>query len=288
MTEHDIPVPAIAGSSAAPDVEALRLLLPESRTNLRALLGGGSVSWSLLVAGLVLLMWMRPDRLAVPDAFEPIDLVYVVDTRSGGGGGGGNKSPDPPRTVATPAAAAVEPDPVPVVTLEPEPPEPLVTVETPAIAPSSMQVGLPTTSNTDTLSRGPGSGVGAGPGNGSDIGPGPGPGSGPGRKGGPGGDGEQPRSGPGIINPTLVSSARPAYTAEAMVRRIEGVVVLNCVVSRSASVDDCEVVHSLDPVFGLDEEARKAARRFRFLPGRNKQGEPVPVLVRIEIAFNMR
>jgi protein TonB len=186
--------------------------------------------------------------------------------------------------------AAAEPDPVPVPTLEPEPLEPLLTVEIPAIAPTSLQAVPATPSNTDPVSRGPGNGGGAGPGKGNDIGSGDGPGSGsgPGRRGGPGGDGDQPRSGPGIINPTLVSSARPAYTSEAMLRRIEGVVVLTCVVSRSGSVDDCDVVQSLDPVFGLDEEAKKAARRFRFLPGRNRQGEPVPVLVRIEIAFNMR
>jgi TonB family protein len=48
------------------------------------------------------------------------------------------------------------------------------------------------------------------------------------------------------------------------------------------------VIRSLDGnAFGLDDEALKAASQFRFNPGR-KDGVPVSVRVRIEIAFNMR
>jgi TonB family protein len=46
-------------------------------------------------------------------------------------------------------------------------------------------------------------------------------------------------------------------------------------------------VRSLDSAFGLDQEAIKAARQWRFAPG-TKQGEPVPVLVTIAIAFTLR
>ena len=44
---------------------------------------------------------------------------------------------------------------------------------------------------------------------------------------------------------------------------------------------------TLDPIFGLDQEAIKAARQWRFAPG-TKQGQPVPVLVTIAIAFTLR
>jgi len=47
------------------------------------------------------------------------------------------------------------------------------------------------------------------------------------------------------------------------------------------------VIRSLDPVFGLDQEALKAARQWRFVPGR-RQGQPVPVLVSIELTFTLR
>jgi TonB family protein len=63
--------------------------------------------------------------------------------------------------------------------------------------------------------------------------------------------------------------------------RLEGVV------RPDGSVTDVRVTRSLDPVFGLDEEAIKAARQFRFAPG-TRFGEPVSVLVSFEIEFTLR
>ena len=48
-----------------------------------------------------------------------------------------------------------------------------------------------------------------------------------------------------------------------------------------------KVVRSLDSTFGLDLEAMKAARDWRFRPGM-RQGEPVAVLVTIELTFTLR
>jgi outer membrane biosynthesis protein TonB len=47
------------------------------------------------------------------------------------------------------------------------------------------------------------------------------------------------------------------------------------------------VVRSLDNTFGLDQEAIKAAKQWRFRPG-TRLGEPVPVLITIELAFTLR
>jgi TonB family protein len=52
-------------------------------------------------------------------------------------------------------------------------------------------------------------------------------------------------------------------------------------------VGNCDVVRSLDGVFGLDQEAIKAARQWRFAPGM-KQGVAVPVLVTISMGFTLR
>jgi TonB family protein len=52
-------------------------------------------------------------------------------------------------------------------------------------------------------------------------------------------------------------------------------------------VGQVEVVRSLDATFGLDQEAIKAVRQWRFEPGK-KGGQPVPVLVTIEITFTLR
>ena len=51
------------------------------------------------------------------------------------------------------------------------------------------------------------------------------------------------------------------------------------------SVGDVTVIRSLDPVFGLDEEALRA-RQWRFLPGA-RSGEPVAVLVTIVLEFRL-
>jgi TonB family protein len=47
------------------------------------------------------------------------------------------------------------------------------------------------------------------------------------------------------------------------------------------------VVRSLDPTFGLDQEAIKAARQWRFAPG-TRMGQPVSVQITIELTFTLR
>jgi TonB family protein len=58
-------------------------------------------------------------------------------------------------------------------------------------------------------------------------------------------------------------------------------------VRADGSVTDVRVVRSLDPNFGLDQQAIETARRWRFKP-RTKMGEPVPVFITIELAFMLR
>ncbi|NOT45230.1 MAG: energy transducer TonB, partial [Acidobacteria bacterium] len=95
------------------------------------------------------------------------------------------------------------------------------------------------------------------------------------------------RPGNGIENPRLISQVRPEYTADAMRAKIQGLVRLECVVLPTGTVGDCTVERSLDSVFGLDQEAIKAARQWRFQPG-TRMGQPVAVLVRIELTFTLR
>lgn len=47
------------------------------------------------------------------------------------------------------------------------------------------------------------------------------------------------------------------------------------------------MVWSVDRVFGLDDQAVKAAKQWRFIPGK-RLGEPVPVLISIELSFALR
>jgi protein TonB len=108
---------------------------------------------------------------------------------------------------------------------------------------------------------------------------------GPGFGGGTGGGAYRP--GNGVIGPQLLREVKPNYTASAMRARVQGVVVVECVVLPDGTVGDVTVLKSLDKVFGLDGEAIKAAKQWRFVPGK-RFGEPVPVYVGIELAFTLR
>jgi protein TonB len=95
------------------------------------------------------------------------------------------------------------------------------------------------------------------------------------------------RLGPGIQPPKVVQEAKPLYSAEAMRRRIEGSVELEAVVLENGTVADVRVVRSLDPDFGLDEAAMKAARQWLFEPGRDSNLVPIPVIVSIVMDFRL-
>jgi len=63
--------------------------------------------------------------------------------------------------------------------------------------------------------------------------------------------------------------------------------IVEAVVLPDGTVGDVQIVRSLDNVFGLDQEAIKAAKQWKFMPG-TRFGQPVPVLVTIELSFTLR
>jgi TonB family protein len=90
-----------------------------------------------------------------------------------------------------------------------------------------------------------------------------------------------------MVNPLPIREVRGEYTPEAKRAKIAGKVVLECVVLPDGSVGEVRVVESLDKIHGLDEQAIKAARQWRFTPG-TRDGKPVPVSVTIELVFTLR
>ena len=95
------------------------------------------------------------------------------------------------------------------------------------------------------------------------------------------------RSGWGIVNPRLLREVKPQYTSEALRAKVIGTVYLELVVLPDGTVGDVRITRSIDPDFGLDEEAIKAARQWRFEPG-TRFGEPVAILVNIALDFYLR
>lgn len=261
-----------------------------------ALVGSIGVHGAAALLALLLTLYGPKPDLSHPIAPDrvPKDIVWLsVPGPGGGGGGGGNQMKEPPRKaelpgkdkLSVPAAKPPEVKPLP----KPEEPPQNQTLTIPAktmadaaqVLPGAIE-GLPAAA---TVSQGPGSGGGAGTGQGTGIGPGQGSGLGPGYGGGTGGGAYRP--GNGVDLPRVLREVRPNYTADAMRAKVQGTVLIEAVVLPDGTVGNVQIVRSLDTVFGLDQEAIRAAKQWRFAPG-TRFGQPVPVLVTIELTFTLR
>jgi len=240
----------------------------------------GTIVHAVAIALLVLFVSFLPKKVyesILPTRVE--DFIHIVDPGPGGGGGGGNKNPDPPKkaelpkVVEPPKPTPVVPEPVPVPT------EPQLTLALESVTQVDIAApgALSTNPNANAASRGSGTGTGAGPGTGSGLGPGSGGGFG----------GGVYNIGNGVVSPIPTFQPKPKYTADAMRAKVQGTVVMSAVVLPDGSVTDVRITRSLDQSFGLDQEAIRTAKTWRFRPGTLK-GEPVAVRIQIELDFNLR
>ena len=249
-----------------------------------------------IIVGVLIATYAPAPSVSAPRVLDiPADrIVWLAEPGpGGGGGGGGNRSPEPPKQAEIPGRDQIS---VPVErpappTPQPPKPEPLpepefnIPAKTLGDAAQVMPGMLDTGGPVAALSQGTGGGGGAGTGQGTGIGGGRGSGLGEGEGGGTGGGFYRPGNGVELPRPLL--QVRPQYTADAMRAKVQGTVLLDCVVLPDGTVGDVSVTRSLDPVFGLDQEAVKAARQWRFVPG-TRFGKAVPVLVQIELTFTLR
>ena len=233
---------------------------PESQRIGRSL--GAGLATELVVIGLVLLvMSLMPKRVyqaVLPDRLAD-DIVWLSQPGPGGGGGGGNKMPDPPKKAELKGEQKISvptpPEPTPQPPKEEPPVEQLnIPAQTLAAAPVVSPGALSPNPN-DTLSTGSGSGTGAGSGQAQALAL----------------DSAvalvAARSGLAMAcSCRSHSRKKPQYTADAMRAKVQGTVLLECVVMPDGSVGNVEIVRSLDSTFGLDQEAIKAAKQWRFRP----------------------
>jgi periplasmic protein TonB len=260
--------------------------------------GAGAASLVAHVGAFMLAIYLATLPASTPSS-KPLfdispDIVWLQDPgEGGGGGGGGNEMPDPPRQAELPGK-----DKITVPAEKPEAPKAEPPKEEPVLEQKMVIPAMTTTAGVEelpgvisglptapTLSQGPGSGGGAGTGRGAGIGPGDGAGLGPGSGGGTGGGVYRP--GTGIVSPRLIKEVKPNYTGEAMRAKIQGEVWMEAVVMADGSVGQVSITRSLDPNFGLDEEAIRTVKQWRFAPG-TRQGQPVAVLVEVQMTFTLR
>jgi len=267
----------------------------------RGALGASLASHGVFVLILFLALQSAPPEEIVAVERTIYDSIIWIPQEGpgGGGGGGGNESLEMPREVEVAGEDDInipieEPEEFvvpPEVSSEPEeqPLEAQHTVQLSAVpmaaAPRTRSGVLQGLMARSLDSAGSGTGGGAGEGAGGGIGPGQGDGLGPGVGGGSGGGVYRP--GNGVETPQPLRQVRPNYTSEAMRAKIQGEVIIEAVVLPDGTVGDVKIVRSLDTNFGLDEEAVKAARQWRFRPG-TRFGDPVAVLVTIALTFTLR
>jgi len=261
----------------------LRFMFETPEKRIGGAFGASLAAHAALVGVFLLLGWLAPD--SVREAVLPVRLsqqiVFLSEPGPGGGGGGGNSQPEPPREaelegpeeVTVPVEVEPEPTPEPVE----EPPVEQMNIPAMLLAAATESALGVIESNDATASTGSGAGSGAGAGQGSGLEDGTGGGLG----------GGVYRPGSGVVNPRILREVKPQYTADAMRAKVQGTVLLECVVLADGTVGRVDVVRSLDPTFGLDQEAVRAARQWRFQPG-TRFGEPVNVLVTIELTFTLR
>jgi protein TonB len=250
---------------------------------------GISVAVHVVVLALIIYGAMHVQQVADAVKNPPVVFNVIFPEKTGPGGGGGGRpepKPEPPKKTEIVATKPVEVKPIPKPTDVPVP-DLNVSISTP-----QATTTLPGAVSIDANGTGPGGG-----GKGTGIGTGTGNGVGPGTGGGFGGGFFQ--AGNGISNPELIREVKPNYTGDAMRAKLQGVVEMEAVVRPDGSIEPASlhITRSLDATFGLDEEAKKAVRQWRFKPGicqRNegcgtaRRGEPVPVQVLVELSFTLR
>ena len=260
---------------------------------------GSHIAVAGIIVFLISLAPVREYEVVESIAENYTGIVWIPENGlGGGGGGGGNESLEIPQVAEVEGTDEADLD-IPIEErpelIEPEPePEEIEEIVTQAVSISALTAASSVETRTGVLeglraastdSQGIGTDNGAGTGEGGGIGPGVGDGLGAGEGGGTGGGVFRP--GNGVDPPRVLREIRPEYTSEAMRARIQGTVWLDVIVLPDGTVGDVTVSKSLDTVFGLDSQAVAAARQWLFAPG-IRLGEPVAVLVTLELFFNLR
>jgi TonB family protein len=222
--------------------------------------------------------------LVMPVDLAPAHLPKVQPLS--GGGGGGDRSPLPASKGRLPRPALRQFVP-PSAVLNNTAPK--LTMEASILAPPD--VSLPTVSMANygdplgkigPASNGTGSGGGIGSGKGGGVGSGSGGGVGPGEGGGIGGGVFHVVG--GASKPIAIYSPDPQYSDEARRARLQGRVEIELIIDEKGVPQNIQVLKSLG--LGLDEEAIKAAGKWRFKPGM-KDGKPVAVIAFLDIGFHL-
>lgn len=269
-------------------------LLAEKRRPLPIILSIGT--YALLAALFAVLLYEAKIHARAILAKKPdvtaVDLkAYVPITPKsqamGGGGGGGDRSLVEVSKGALPKFAMKQIVPPQVLRVE----NPKIAVEPTLLMPKNVKlpdanmpnIGMPSSTQVQMASNGTGTGGGMGSGNRGGLGSGSGGGFGPGDGGGTGGGHYRAGFG-GVSAPQVIYSVEPEFSDEARRAKYEGICNVTLIVDAQGNPQNVRVPRPLG--MGLDEEAIKAVRQYKFKPAMF-QGHPVPVEISVEVNFRI-
>ena len=87
-----------------------------------------------------------------------------------------------------------------------------------------------------------------------------------------------------IRPPQKIRDVAPRYPAIAQASRVEGIVILEALISEDGSVQNVKVLRG-KPL--LDDAATDAVRQWRFTPPL-LNGQPVPVVMTVTVSFSLK
>ena len=88
----------------------------------------------------------------------------------------------------------------------------------------------------------------------------------------------------GVSAPRAIYEPDPDYSEQARKAKYQGTIVLSLIVDSSGAPTDVQIIRPLG--LGLDEKAVNAVNTWKFRPA-EKDGEPVPVSINVEVTFHL-
>jgi protein TonB len=97
---------------------------------------------------------------------------------------------------------------------------------------------------------------------------------------------EEPmRVGGEVKEPIEVSRVKPQYPEAARKARMQGVVILEAIITKDGSVSDVRILRGINPL--LDNAAMRAVQQWRYKPA-TFNGRPVPVYLTVTVTFTLQ
>ena len=103
--------------------------------------------------------------------------------------------------------------------------------------------------------------------------------------GGEGGSDEPMRVGGEVKEPVEISRVQPVYPEAARKARLQGVVILEAIITKEGHVDSVRILRGLNPL--LDKAAMDAVSKWRYKAA-TFNNRPVPVYLTVTVTFRLQ